>query len=144
MQKTNFISLPFRIDGAHTGGFKTVEGMAKVSSAGIVLEFEAKIFGIMKTGIKEVRVPLSEIVDIKLQKRFFRMTLEIWLNNFKTLSEVPNREGRIVIQIAKQDRDRAAEALKLVEKSAAEQESIPPRTPVSSLFDENEEETKKL
>lgn len=139
MQKAKFISLPFRIDGAQTGGFKTVEGMAKISSAGIVLEFEAKIFGIMRTGIKKVCIPLGEIVDIKLQERFFKTRLEIWLNNFKTLSEVPNKEGRIVMQIAKQDRRRAAEALGLLEKSLAEQESVPPRTPVSSLFDETEE-----
>ncbi|MEJ7700445.1 MAG: hypothetical protein WKF71_12475 [Pyrinomonadaceae bacterium] len=31
MSRVKFISIPFKIDGSQTGGFKTVDGMAKIS-----------------------------------------------------------------------------------------------------------------
>lgn len=139
MSRPNFISLPFKIDGSQTGGFKTVDGIAKFSAAGIVLEFEAKIFGIMKTGVKEVRVPLAEIETVEVRKKFFRHTLEIWLNNFKTLNEIPNKDGRIVLQIAKDDRARADQIKRLLEKTRLEQDTIEfLKSPVSRLFGEDE------
>ncbi len=138
----NFITIPFKIEGAH-GGFSIVNGMAKISRAGIVLEFEAKIFGMMKTGVKEVRVPLKEIETVKIKKRFFKFTLEIWLNNFKTLSEIPNKDGRIVLQITKDDHERAEEAMRLLEKTRIEQENLEfINSPVSRLFGEDENEMK--
>ncbi|MDQ3322231.1 MAG: hypothetical protein M3525_07355 [Acidobacteriota bacterium] len=144
MSNTGFISIPFKIDGSQTGGFKAVDGLAKISRAGIVLEFEAKIFGIMRTGVKEVRVPVKEIEAVKIKKRFFKLTLEIWLNNFKTLSEIPNKDGRIVLQIQKDDRERAEKSAQLLEKLLLEQEAMDfIESPVSRLFGD-EDEAKKL
>ena len=144
MSQTNFSTISFKIEGAH-GGFSVVNGMAKVSRAGIVLEFEAKILGMMKTGIKEVRVRLNEIEEARLKKRLFKSTLEIWLNNFKTLSEIPNKDGRIILQISKDDRARAVEAIKLLQTAKSESAALEIlRTPVSRLFDETDDEPEKL
>ena len=115
MSRINYISIGFKIDGSQTGGFKTVDGMAKISPAGIVIEFEAKIFGIMKTGIKEIKIPLAEIEEVRVSKKFFKHTLEIWLNNFRTLSEIPNKDGRIILQISKADRTRAERAASVLQ-----------------------------
>lgn len=145
MPRINYISIGFKIDGSQTGGFKTVDGMAKISAAGIVIEFEAKIFGIMKTGIKEVRIPLHEIEQIRVNKKFFRHTLEIWLNNFRTLSEIPNRDGRVILQISKDDRTRAEQAAHVLQTARSETDALEIlQTPVSRLFDESEDETRKL
>lgn len=143
--KSGFITVPFKIEGAH-GGFSSVDGMAKVSPAGIVLEFEAKVFGLMKTGIKEVRVPVKEIERLKFKKSWFKTTLEIWLNNFQTLSEIPSKDGRIVLKIAKADRETAQTSADVLEKSMKEyKEELPPvQTPVSRLFKDEEFETSEL
>ena len=134
MSHAKFITIPFKIEGAH-GGFAVVNGMAKISRTGIVLEFEAKIFGMMKTGIKEVRVALKEIEDAKNKRRFFRHTLEIWLNNFKTLSEIPTKDGRIILQISKDDRLRAEEAIRILHSAKSESDALEIlQTPVSRLF----------
>jgi hypothetical protein len=134
MTNSGFISIPFKVEGAH-GGFSVVNGMAKISRAGVVLEFEAKIFGMMKTGVKEVRVPIGEIEDLKIKKRFFKFTLEIWLNNFKTVSEIPNKDGRVILQITKDDRDRAEQAIKILHNARAEKDALKIlQTPVSRLF----------
>jgi len=140
MSRTNYISIGFKIDGSQTGGFKTVDGMAKISRAGVVIEFEAKIFGIMKTGIKEVKIPLSEIEEVRVNRKFFRHTLEIWLNNFRTLSDIPNKNGRIILQISKDDRTRAEQAARVLQTARSETDALEIlQTPVSRLFGEEEE-----
>ncbi|CAA9396729.1 MAG: hypothetical protein AVDCRST_MAG74-1349 [uncultured Pyrinomonadaceae bacterium] len=138
--RTNYISIAFKIDGSQTGGFKTVDGMAKISRAGIVVEFEAKIFGIMKTGIKEVRIPLAEIEEVRVGRKFFKHTLEIWLNNFRTLSEIPNKDGRIILQISKEDRTRAEQAARVLQTARSETDALEIlNSPVSRLFGDDEE-----
>lgn len=141
MSNTHFITIPIKIDD----GFSQINGIGKFSSAGIVLEFETKLFGIIKMGVKEKRVPLAEIERIKLNKKWFKTTLEIWVNNFTTLSEIPNKDGRIILHITKEDRPQAEESVILLEKSVnkRKEEMPPPRTPVSSLF-EDDEKTNKL
>ena len=140
MSRTNYISLSFKIDGSQTGGFKTVDGMAKISRAGIVIEFEAKIFGIMKTGIKEIKIPLAEIEEVRVSKKFFKHTLEIWLNNFRTLSEIPNKDGRIILQISKADRTRAERAASVLQTARNETDALEIlNSPVSRLFGDDEE-----
>lgn len=143
MPRANYISISFKIDGSQTGGFKTVDGMAKVSRAGVVIEFEAKIFGIMKTGIKEVRIPLAEIEEARVNKKFFKHTLEIWLNNFRTLSEIPNKDGRVILQISKADRPRAEAAVRVLQTARSETDALEIlQTPVSRLFGDDEETQK--
>jgi hypothetical protein len=138
--RTNFISIAFKIDGSQTGGFKTVDGMAKISPAGIVVEFEAKIFGIMKTGVKEVRISLAEIEEVRVNRKFFKHTFEIWLNNFKTLSDIPNKNGRVILQISKEDRPRAEQAARVLQTARSETDAMEIlQTPVSRLFGDDDE-----
>jgi hypothetical protein len=64
----SFTSVPFKTES----GFSTVNGVAKFSSAGVVLEFESKLFGILPGGVKEARLPLTEILDVKFRKGFLK------------------------------------------------------------------------
>ena len=66
----SFTSVPFKTESAH--GLKTVNGVAKFSSAGVVLEFESKLFGIIGGGVKEVQIRKEEILDIKFRKGLFK------------------------------------------------------------------------
>ena len=144
----SFISVPFKISNAHYG-FAPVDGMAKFSPAGIVVEFEAKILGLMKTGIKEVRIPLSELLDIKLKsgafntklERIFGSKIEIRLHNFSTLSEIPNKDGKILLKVLRADRDLAEKALQIIEESRNKPYLQSGETPVSLIY---EDDTKEL
>lgn len=140
----SFISVPFKIDD----NFSQVAGVGKFSSAGIVLEFESKLFGIIKSGVKEVRFSLEEILDVKFKKGVFKRgaRIEIRLKNFTRMSEVPNRDGKITLKLQKDDFERGAEAVEKLNKDLTERrENLPPtHTPVSRLFDESEDETKGL
>ncbi|MGI8883760.1 MAG: hypothetical protein ACR2IA_05905 [Pyrinomonadaceae bacterium] len=63
-----FISVPFKIDD----NFSQVAGIGKFSSAGVVLEYEGKIFGIIKSGVKESNISVDEIRERKFKTNFVK------------------------------------------------------------------------
>lgn len=146
--KPGFISISFKIEG-ESSGFTHAEGVAKFSPAGIVLEFETKFLGLMKTGYKDIRIARSEIMDVKLKggmfntklERLFSNRIELRLNNYLTMSEIPNQKGRVIMKIQRQDWERAKTALALLEDQH-EEEQMPPLG-VRALFGD-EADTKDL
>lgn len=140
----NFISIPFKTES----GISQIDGMGKFSPAGIVLEFESKIFGIIKSGVKENRIALDDILDVKFRKGFLKKwaRIEIRLNSFAKLSEMPSKDGKITLKIKRDDHESAQNAVEKLQKDLTERRaSLPPtQTPVSRLFDESEDETAKL
>jgi hypothetical protein len=143
----NFTSVPFKTESGH--GLTQINGVAKFSPAGIVLEYESKLFGIIAGGVKEVRLPLSEILDVKFRKGLMRRgaKIEIRMRSFTRLAQLPNNDGKLILKLARDDFDRAQSAVEQIQKDLTTHESElpPPRTPVSQLFeDETEEETRPL
>jgi hypothetical protein len=143
----NFISVPFKSKSDH--GLSNIDGIAKFSGAGIILEFESKFIGLIKTGVKEVRLPLGEILDVKFRKGLFKRgaKIEIRMKTFQKLNEVPNKDGKITLSLLADDFDRGSEAVSRLQKDMGEYTEPPPHTPVSRLFDdedEDEAETRKL
>jgi hypothetical protein len=147
MNMHGFTSVPFKTESEH--GFSKVNGVAKFSSAGIVLEFESKLLGFIGGGVKEVRVPKDEILDLKFRKGLFKVgaKIEIRMKTLGRLAELPHKDGKLTLKLERHDFDRGQAAFEQLRKDIEEHEaSLPPaRTPVSDLFtEEPEEETKSL
>ncbi len=146
MKKVNFISIPFKIESEH--GLTSGDGIAKFSSAGIVLEFEMKIIGLVKTGAKDVRLPLEEILSVKFKKGFFKFLtkIEIRMQSFLRLSELPNTDGKIILKIPRDQHENAKEAVEMLQQnmSASKNELPPTQPPAGSLFSGNDLDTNKL
>jgi hypothetical protein len=147
MQQPGFTSVPFKTESAH--GLTSYNGVAKFSPAGIVLEFESKILGMIPGGVKEVRLPIAEILDIKFKKGLFRLGAKIVIRTktFAVLSAMPNDNGRVSLKLIRDDFELGRNAVEQINKDleAYSAELPPPRTPVGELFqDESEEETKQL
>ncbi|MDQ3179648.1 MAG: hypothetical protein M3Q33_03915 [Acidobacteriota bacterium] len=143
MSNVKFISVPFKTES----GLSQIDGIGKFSSAGIVLEFESKLFGIIKNGVKESRIALDEILDVRLRKGFFKFAakIEIRLKSFSQLSELPNKDGKVTLKLKRDDFERAEQAVVQLQKIlTAHREFLPPaHTPVSRLFDNDDDfETK--
>ena len=140
----NFITVPFKAES----GLSQFDGMGKFSPAGIVLEFESKFLGFIKSGVQENRIALDEILDIKFRKGVFKIgaKIEIRLKSFTRLTELPNNDGKITLKIKRQDFELGREAVERLNKNLTEyRENLPPaHTPISVLFDESEAETKEL
>ncbi|HEY0462474.1 MAG TPA: hypothetical protein VGC97_25290 [Pyrinomonadaceae bacterium] len=141
---TNYITVPFKAES----GLSQFDGMGKFSPAGIVLEFESKFLGLIKSGVQENRIALDEILDVKFRKGFLKLgaKIEIRLKNFAKLAELPSRDGKITLKIKREDFDSAREAVEHLNKNMTEhRENLPPaHTPISVLFDESEAETSGL
>lgn len=140
----SFTSVPFKTES----GMSTVNGVAKFSSAGVVLEFESKLFGLISNGIKEARLPAAEILDVKFKKGVLKRgaKIEIRMKSLLKLSEVPNSEGKLKLKVDAGDFERARDAVEKLQKDMAQQaaELPPAHTPISVLFDSSEDDTEEL
>ena len=143
MQQQAFTSVPFKTESAH--GLTQVNGVAKFSPAGIVLEYESKLFGVIGGGVKEVRLPLAEILDIKFRKGLFKRgsKIEVRTRTFAKIAELPNTDGKLILKLTRDDFERGHGAVEQLKKDLSSMlESLPPpQTPVSQLF---EDETREL
>lgn len=141
-----FSSIAFTTNDGN--GLSYISGISKFSSAGIIIEFEKKLFNIIRNGIKEIRLPLEEILDVKFKKGIFKSgaKIEIRLHSLAKLTELPNKNGRLTLKIVREDYTEAEQAVAKLQKDLSEfQKSLPPtRTPVSSLFDDSEDELKRV
>lgn len=138
-----FTSIPFKTETAH--GLKSVNGVAKFSSAGIVLEFESKLFGLISDGVKEARLAVGDILDVRFKKGFLKRGAKIIVRprSLMAFNGIPNEEGKLKLNIKAEDFDRAREAVELLQRDInAYVAQLPP--PAISLFDNSEDETKKL
>ncbi len=141
----SFTSVPFKTES----GLSSINGVAKFSAAGIVLEFESKLFGLISDGVKEVRLALPDILDVRFKKGFFKRgaKIEIRATTFTKLAELPNKDGKLTLKLVPADFERAKNAVEKLQRDMSETAaSLPPvQTPVSQLFeDETEEETRQL
>ena len=142
-----FTTVPFKAESEH--GLTKVDGIAKFSSAGVVLEFESKLFGLIGGGVKEVRLAVGDILDVKFRKGLFRhgAKIVIRMKTFAKLAELPNKDGKLTLKLARDDFDRGQSAVEQLQKDlAGYSESLPPpHTPIGELFrEEGEDETKQL
>jgi hypothetical protein len=142
-----FTSVPFKTESEH--GLTSYNGVAKFSPAGVVLEFESKILGMIPGGVKEVRLPIGEILDIKFKKGFFRLGAKIVIRTrtFAVLAAMPNKDGRVSLKLIREDFDLGMAAVEQIQKEMAgiAEQLPPPHSPVGQLFaDESEDETKRL
>ncbi len=114
------------------------------------MNFESKLFGLIANGVKEVRLSVAEILDIRFKKGFFKYGAKIVIRT-KTvtkLAELPNSDGKVTLSITRPDFERAQEAVAQIQKDLTgyQQDLLPAHTPVSRLFEEDasEEDTREL
>lgn len=120
-----------------------MNGAAKFSSAGIVLEFESKLFGLISNGVKEARLPIAELLDIKFKKGLFKRgsKIEIRLKSVGLLSDLPNKDGKLILKLVPDDHESARKAVEQLQRVMAEYTAAlpPPHIPVRSLFEDGDE-----
>ena len=142
----NFTSIPFKTEKYH--GLAEINGFAKFSSAGIVLEFESKMLGLVSTGVEEGRIAIGDILDVKFKKGVFKRgaKIEIRTKSLAAMAGLPNDNGKLILKLKSEDFETGRDAVLKLQKDLAEHTaSLPPaHTPVSVLFDESEDETKEL
>jgi hypothetical protein len=102
-------SLPFSIPHVYEG-LANAKGIARVEAAQLILEFEVKdgLFGMIKSGVREVRIPFDDLADLELHKGWFGTKLSIRTRRMATSSQIPGSEAGIArLHVARKDRPTA-------------------------------------
>jgi hypothetical protein len=132
-----FISVPFKTEH----GLSQVHGLAKFSPAGIVLEYESKILGLISKGLRDAQLGIADLLDVKFKKGVMRRgaKIEIRMNSFARLADLPSQQGKIVLKIETGDWELARDAVARLQKDMAEQRASlpPPHPPLESIFEDD-------
>ncbi|HEV7701807.1 MAG TPA: hypothetical protein VGO43_16365 [Pyrinomonadaceae bacterium] len=138
-----FTSVPFKSEH----GLSQVNGLAKFSPAGIVLEYESKILGLISKGLKDAQLPIADLLDVKFKKGVMKRgaRIEIRMNSFARLAELPSQQGKILLKVETGDWELARDAVARLQKDMAEQRASlpPPHPPLESIFEDDTAELRK-
>lgn len=111
------VTLPFSLPSLF-GGFADGKGMAKASGSELALEFvvQDSVINVLKSGVREIRIPQSEIDVVCLKRGWFGARVRLRLKSMKWLADLPGCEnsGELMLHVARADRDRAAEFVQLL------------------------------
>ncbi len=106
-------SVPFTVK--LYGGFGECQGLLRDEGEYITIEFQTvdTVAGILKSGIRQVRVPLKDLTAVTLTKgwlgtSWMGVTIVLQAARIETLKDVPGMiQGRVELSVARKDRDAA-------------------------------------
>lgn len=87
-------------------------GLIRDEDDHLCLEFQLvdRVFGLLKSGIRQVRIPLGELVSVELKKGWLGMRtwLVIQVSCLETVRDVPGAgQGRLALRVAGKDLEAA-------------------------------------
>jgi len=100
------LTVPFRIDVY--GGFAEAHGMLRFGGQSLALQFHVKdaVFGAVKSGLKDVQIPVHEISSMRLRRHLFSTSLILHCTNLNALDTIPTRwPGRVKLRVSRDDRE---------------------------------------
>lgn len=108
MDNSTYI-LPFTI--ANSDNFlMESHGIVRLEGLNIHIEYQSKdsVFGVVKTKVKELDVPLDQIQVIQFKKGFFTQSLYIQAKQMKIFGDIPgSKQAGIDLKIKRSDRKTA-------------------------------------
>ena len=110
-------TVPFTIRNVFQG-FAESEGILSVDGADLKLEFQTTdaVVGLLKSGVREVRLPLDDVQEVAFRKGWFGCSLVIRVSGMRGASEVPNfKQGEILLSIAKKHSQAAADLVSSIQ-----------------------------
>ncbi len=137
-----FISFAFSITNVHHG-FAEVAGLARASKYGLILEFETKYLGLLKLGVKEVGISISEIESVNLKEGWLKTEMVVKARSLRTLTEIPgSHQGQIKLRIPRKEKETAKHAASMLMLHISEREMDKLKQESDQLADGNLSEAK--
>jgi hypothetical protein len=97
--------IPFSFPDVYQG-LATGSGLVTATTSGLTLEYQVKdgFFGVLKSGVQRVEIPLNELNSVDLKEGWFRNRLFIKVKSMTTLADVPGSEtGQVELRVARRD-----------------------------------------
>jgi hypothetical protein len=101
-------SLPVSL-GHPYGGLAECEGLLRLEALDLVLEYQTRdsMLGIVKSGVREARIPRDQIASVTIEKGWFGTATKILIQTtrLKPVGDIPGMtQGRLVFGVAHKDR----------------------------------------
>lgn len=129
-------SIPFTMETA--GGLGRVDGrlrLAQDETRHLILEYQTKdrIFGVLKSRPRSVRISLSEVESIRFVRRRIRASLvDLELSNLRLAERIPGSEmGRLKLHVKKPERDRAKRAVVKIQRELSQHRLLDDERPLT-------------
>ena len=117
-------SLPFFIPKVYEGLAKA-NGIARISPAGLTLEFQVKdsFVGMLTSEVREVHISIDDLLHLELRKGWFKTRLVIRTRRMAAVNMIPgNHVGGIELGVTRQDRKIAETLVSILALSRSERE----------------------
>ena len=114
-------SVPFKVDEYE--GFATSHGIVFFVEDTIVVQYETKdaVFGVVKSGLKEIEIPLDVVEEVSFDAGLFRNKLTIVVNDMDYCVDIPGGDAnRISLPIKKKYADNAEDFVSAILLRATE------------------------
>ena len=104
-------AVPFELDDVYHG-LAACHGIIRDDGDFVCLEFQVQdaVIGLVKSDVQRTRIPLDELASVDLKTSWFGLVnkLVIQVSSMDSVKDVPGMtQGRLVLKIARKDRDTA-------------------------------------
>ena len=92
------------------GGFASNSGLLRLEGSTLVLEFETKdgVLEVLKSGVKRVALPLTEVDACRWKPGWFGGKIELSVRSMSALEGIAGAsQGRVKLGVSRKDRDKA-------------------------------------
>lgn len=94
-------SLPFTLKS----GMYEVSGVVREDSKGVVIEYQTKLLGFIKSGIRILKIPFEEIQSVTYTSNIFQTKLRLQLKSLRSMGNFPvPKQGDLDLTIARKYR----------------------------------------
>ena len=103
-------TVPFKIESLALGLAES-HGLLRIDGGSLLFEYQTKdgILGLLKTGVRVVRIQIADLTDVGLDKSMFSTRLVFRARSMMALKGLPGTESdEAVLTIRRSDRRRAA------------------------------------
>ncbi|UTW55559.1 hypothetical protein [Kordiimonas sp. SCSIO 12610] len=117
-------TVPFKISDSYEGFAESI-GLLAVTRDEIRLDFETQdaLFGMFRSGVKSVTIPLDAIDEIGFTKSIWGNKIELRLNRLDLIRSIPGQKhAEIKLSIARKHADLASDAIRSIQLRIAENE----------------------
>jgi len=94
------IILPFKITNLYLG-FAECNGILKILQNHLLIEYEIKdgIVNLVKSGIKQIKIPLDNMINIEYKKNIFLSKIILSLKTLKGINDFPLEDNKLILNI---------------------------------------------
>ncbi len=117
-----YLAVPFSVDNVYEG-FAEIDGLIRIDNEKLILEYQTKdaIFGVVKSGVKNISLKYSDILMIEFKKGFFSSKITITTSNFIADKIFPkSQSNELVLVVKKKHKEPAMQIVSLVNMRNAE------------------------